>query len=139
MSAGDRVEIAMLIARIAQLADDGEVDAYLDCFTTNAVWELADASGIGLEVQTRRGRADLEAGVRERRREGMQGPGSRTRHDVSTIWVTVDGDRAASRAYYRYYLDTNATPRLTTMGVYDDEFTRDADGWRLAHRSITRS
>lgn len=139
MSASDRIEIAMLIARIAQLADDGTVDDYLDRFTADAVWELTVASGIGLEVQTRRGRADLEAGVRERRREGMQGPGSRTRHDVSTIWVTVDGDRAASRAYYRYYLDTDATPRLATMGVYDDAFIRGADGWLLAHRTITRS
>ncbi|MDQ4213677.1 nuclear transport factor 2 family protein [Microbacterium capsulatum] len=139
MSVDDRVEIAMLIARIAQLADDGSVGAYLDCFTTDAEWELADASGIGLEVQTRRGRADLEAGVRERRRQGMQGPGSRTRHDVSTIAIAVDGDRASSRAYYRYYLDTHATPRLATMGVYDDAFTRGPDGWRLARRTITRS
>lgn len=139
MSAADHVEIANLIARIAHLADDGEVGAYLDCFTADAVWELAVASGIGLDVQTRRGRAELEAGVRERRRQGMQGPGSHTRHDVSTVAVTIDRHRASSRAYYRYYLDTHATPRLATMGVYDDEFIRGADGWLLARRTITRN
>lgn len=139
MDAGDRVDIAMLIARIAQLADSGTVDDYLDCFTADAGWELTDASGIGLEVQTRRGRAELEAGVRERRAQGMQGPGTHTKHDVSTITVTIDGDRARASAYYRYYLDTHATPRLATMGRYDDEFVRAPGGWRLARRVISRS
>ena len=134
----DRLDIRDLIARIAHLADSGEVAEYLDCLTPDAAWELTSATGLALTEQVRRGRADLEAGVVERRASGMQGPGSRTRHDVSSIAVTVTGDRAHARSYFRYYVDADVTPVLSAMGRYDDEFVRTSDGWRLARRIISR-
>ncbi len=134
----DRLDIARLIARIAHLADTGEVTAYLDCFTADAAWELTSATGLALTEQVRRGRADLEAGVHERRASGMQGPGSRTKHDVSSIAVAVDGDRASATSYFRYYADADRTPTLSAMGRYDDEFVRTPGGWRLARRVIAR-
>lgn len=134
----DRLDVARLIARIAHLADDGEVAAYLDCFTADAAWELTSATGLALTEQVRRGRADLEAGVHERRASGMQGPGSRTKHDVSSIAVAVDGDRASATSYFRYYVDADRTPTLSAMGRYDDEFVRTPGGWRLARRVIAR-
>lgn len=134
----DRLDIARLIARIAHLADGGEVAEYLDCFTADASWELTSATGLALTEQVRRGRADLEAGVHERRASGMQGPGSRTKHDVSSLAVTVEGDRARATSYFRYYVDADRTPTLSAMGRYDDEFVRTPDGWRLARRVIAR-
>jgi 3-phenylpropionate/cinnamic acid dioxygenase small subunit len=134
----DRIDLANLVARIAHLADSGEVGDYLDCFTADASWELTSATGLALDEQVRRGRADLEAGVVERRAMGMQGPGSRTRHDVSSIAITVDGDRAHGTAYFRYYVDSDVTPTLAAMGRYDDEFVRTPEGWRLQRRVIGR-
>jgi 3-phenylpropionate/cinnamic acid dioxygenase small subunit len=127
-----------LIARIAHLADTGDLSDYAECFTDDATWNLPADSGVGLPAQTRRGLSDIVEGAQERRNMGMQGPGSRTRHVVSTIDVEVDGDTARSRAYWRYYGQTNATPQLLTMGQYDDRFRRTSTGWHLQERTITR-
>jgi 3-phenylpropionate/cinnamic acid dioxygenase small subunit len=68
----------------------------------------------------------------------VQGPGSHTLHDVSSVRVEVDGDRATARSYFRYYRDADRTPTLAAMGVYDDAFVRSADGWLLQRRVISR-
>ncbi|MEW2459313.1 MULTISPECIES: nuclear transport factor 2 family protein [Microbacterium] len=135
---GDRQEIAMLLARIAHLADAGDPAEYVRCFTPDAVWDLTDATDLPMDVQTISGRAALLAGVHERRAAGIQGPGTHTRHDVSSIAVEVDGDRARSRAYFRYYRGTDGAPVLAAMGVYADEFVRDGDRWLLRRRVISR-
>lgn len=135
---GDRLAIMDLIAQIAQFADSGTVGEYIGCFTSDASWELIDATGLPLTPQQRRGHDELRAGVEERRRAGIQGPGTHTRHDVSTIVVTPNGDHATARSYFRYYIATDRTPKLERMGSYDDEFVRTTDGWRLSRRVIGR-
>lgn len=134
----DHQQITTLLARIAQLADDGTPDEYIACFTGDAVWDLTDATDLPMDVQRIQGHAALLAGVRERRAAGIQGPDSHTRHDVSSIAVDVSGDQATSRCYFRYYRDTDGAPTLAAMGAYDDTFTRTSDGWRLQHRIISR-
>lgn len=136
--ADDRVSVAMLIARIAHLADSGTPEEYIACFTPDATWDLTDSSGLPMDVQTIRGRENLLAGVASRRAAGIQGPGTHTRHDVSSIAVTVDGDHARARSYFRYYRNTHEVPELVAMGGYDDQFTRTPDGWRLHRRVISR-
>ena len=135
---GDRQEIAMLLARIAHLADAGDPEAYVRCFTPDAVWDLTDATDLPMDVQTIAGREALLAGVHERRAAGIQGPGTHTRHDVSSIAVEVEGDTATSRSYFRYYRGTDGVPTLAAMGVYSDTFVRGAEGWRLRRRVISR-
>lgn len=135
---GDDLAVMKLIARIAHLADTGELTDYAECFTEDAIWELPVDSGVGVAPQTRSGVADIVQGARERRDLGIQGPGSNTRHVVSTIDVEVRGDAATSRAYWRYYGHTDAAPELLTMGQYDDTFRRSGSGWRLQQRRITR-
>lgn len=129
----------MLIARIAQLADSGTPDEYIACFTDDAVWELADPGDLPMDSQRVVGHAEILAGVHQRRADGIQGPGSHTRHDVSSIVVDVDGDRAEGRSYFRYYTDTLGAPVLVGMGTYSDTFLRGEHGWRLHQRVITRS
>lgn len=139
MSAADRVDIAMLIARIAQLADSGTPEEYIACFTSDAVWELADAGDLPMASQRVVGHEAIIAGVHERRASDIQGPGSHTRHDVSSVVIDVDGDSAAGRSYFRYYTDTLDAPVLAGMGTYNDVFLREDDGWKLRQRVITRS
>ncbi len=134
-----QLEIMSLIARIAHLADDGEIDDYLNCFTPDGAWILNSAQGLDLEPQIRRGRDDLAQGVIERRQANLQGPGTHTKHDVSSLSVTVSGRTATATSYFRYYRDTDAVPELVAMGRYDDEFVRTDEGWRLSVRSITRN
>jgi 3-phenylpropionate/cinnamic acid dioxygenase small subunit len=83
------------------------------------------------------GQAAILAGARERRAAGTQGPGTHTRHVITTIAITVDGDTATGEAYYLFVVDTDKTPRVSGIGYYHDTFRRTATGWKLARRQIT--
>ena len=128
-TARDDAAIRSLIARIAHLADTGDVEDYVNCFTVDARWGMPDGP--------RRGHADIRDGSRQRRAAGETGPGSRTRHAVGTIAVEVDNDRARATSYFQFFGQTDTAPRLLLVGQYDDEFVRTSDGWRLDHRRIT--
>jgi 3-phenylpropionate/cinnamic acid dioxygenase small subunit len=132
-----RQEIQDLLARLAHLADDGTIEDYVELFTSDAVWELLDPSPAGAAADRRVGRSDIAAGVRQRRAAGMQGPGTSTRHLISTVCVQVQSaDEASSIAYWMFFAEAGSTPRMTGLGRYDDVFRRTGAGWRLAHRAI---
>jgi 3-phenylpropionate/cinnamic acid dioxygenase small subunit len=131
------LEIRNLIARVAQLADVGEVADYCALFTKDAVWAMPAAEKLGLPASERVGIDVIEAGVHERRGAGMQGPGTNTKHVVTTIAVDVTGpDDAIGRTYWMFYTDTTTDPVVLNMGRYEDSFRRTDDGWKLARRTI---
>ena len=127
----DELEIRNLVARLAQLADDGDLDDYIQLFTDDAVWDGGAALG------SKKGHAELLAAARERRASGVSGPGTNSRHVITTSVVEVEGNRATGRAVFHYYVKTDGAPELALMGVYDDEFVRTERGWCLARRTIT--
>jgi 3-phenylpropionate/cinnamic acid dioxygenase small subunit len=131
--------ISDLIARLAHLADYGDLPDYLDCFTEDAVWELSSATLAGAEPDRRVGRADIAEGVHQRRAAGLQGPGSHTRHVITTLEiVTSDESNAEVVSYWHFYVNTVEAPTLAAMGQYNDVLRRCDDGkWRLAQRVIT--
>lgn len=125
------LEIRNILARLAHLADDGDLEEYLGYFTDDATWGNLGSDDV------RSGRADLLAGAVERRESGIQGPGSGTRHVLTTTSVEIDDDAARARSYF-LYLDTKEADgvavRLT--GRYLDDFTRTPEGWRMSRRRI---
>ena len=124
------LEIRNTISRIAILADQGDLDEYVDQFTEGAVWDLPGDS--------RHGRADIRAGAEQRRAEGVTGPGTATRHVITTVSVAVDGpDAALANAYFTFFQNTAEAPSVLNMGVYHDRFERVGARWRLAYRQIT--
>lgn len=118
------------IARIAHLADHGaDLEEYIACFTSDARWNMP--------IGARSGHADILAGAQERRATGTVGPGSNSRHLITTIEVSVDdSDGATSDAYFVFLVDTNETPRIFNCGHYHDTWRRTPDGWKLAVRDI---
>jgi 3-phenylpropionate/cinnamic acid dioxygenase small subunit len=119
-----------LIARAALVCDMGTLDEYNGLYTEDASWEFPPAP--------RQGRPDIIAGARERRAAGETGPGSATRHSITTLAVTVVGaDTAEADSYWLVYCDTTTTPTLRAMGHYHDTLRRQDDGWRIARRQIT--
>jgi uncharacterized protein (TIGR02246 family) len=128
-ASADELAVRNVVARVALYADGPDVDAYVDLFTPDAVWEMPGAP--------RRGHAEIRAGSEERRAAGQIGPGSNTRHVISTVAVTVDGDQAVADSYWQFYVDTATAPRLQLMGTYHDELVRVAAEWKLANRQIT--
>ncbi|MCH2171440.1 nuclear transport factor 2 family protein [Myxococcota bacterium] len=126
----DELEVRNLLARLAQMADDGELDEYIQLFTEDAIWDG------GANYGSKQGHAEILAGARARREGGTSGPGTHTRHVITTSTVTLSGDRAHARSVFHYYVNTDATPALVTLGIYEDEFARTERGWCMAHRKI---
>jgi 3-phenylpropionate/cinnamic acid dioxygenase small subunit len=130
--------IRSVLARIAQLADGGDLDEYITLFADDAVWAMPENPTMGMPASEKRGRAEIRAGAEERRASGLQGPGTETRHVLTTVAVDIESDdRATARSYFQFYASTASQPVLRNMGQYDDVFVRDAQGWQLQHRTIT--
>jgi uncharacterized protein (TIGR02246 family) len=126
----DELAIRNLVARIAHLADFGDLDEYEQLFTKDASWEMPNGP--------RRGRDDIRAGAEERRRTGVTGPGTATRHSITTIAVELTGDDTAfGDSYFVFYRDTTSSPTVFNMGHYHDDFQFVDGRWRLARRRIT--
>jgi uncharacterized protein (TIGR02246 family) len=126
----DELDIRSIVARLAQLADDGDLDEYVDLFTDDAHWAMPGAP--------RTGKADIRAGAEARRATGEAGPGSNSRHMITTVAVTADGsDTAVADSYWLFYVDTATAPTLKLCGTYRDAFRRTQAGWKLARRDIT--
>jgi len=129
----DELAIRNLIARLAQFADMAPIDGlddYIACFTDDASWEMGDI--------VNQGRERLLEAARERRRAGQQGPGTNSRHVITTMAVSADGsDTATSDCYFLAYGDTTTSPNVKLMGHYHDTFRRTPDGWKLARRQIS--
>ena len=125
----DDAAIRNLVARLAQLADGGELEEYVGLFADDALWEMP-----GSAVQ---GRENLLAGAVERRAAGTVGPGSNTRHVITTQAVAVDGDEAVSDTYWQFWVNTATEPSVALFGTYRDRLVRTDGGWKLAHRTIS--
>jgi uncharacterized protein (TIGR02246 family) len=124
------LEIRNLIARVAHLADQGDLEEYVSLFTEDASWEYPGGP--------RRGRADILAGARERRRQNVTGPGSATRHIITTLAVQVeDAATATADSNWLFWRDTDSAPTLLNMGHYRDLLRREGGTWRIARREIT--
>jgi 3-phenylpropionate/cinnamic acid dioxygenase small subunit len=135
---GADAEIRTVLARIAQLADTGDLAEYLTLFTDDAVWAMPDNPAVGMKANAKHGHAEILAGAQERRASGLQGPGTHSRHVLTTIAIDVEGeDRATARSYFMFFGSTSTTPTLRTMGQYDDVLIKGERGWQLAHRTIT--
>jgi hypothetical protein len=127
----DEAEIRNVIARMAHLADDGDLEKeYLLLFTEDALWERPG--------EKHQGHEDILAGARERRRIGMQGPGTATHHVNTTLWVDLTGpDEAHAESYWFFVRETSSeAPQLASIGRYVDDFRRTAAGWKLSRRQI---
>src|SRR5215831_1437432 len=89
-------EIRTVLARIAQLADSGDLDEYVTLFADDAVWAMPENPSMGMPASEKRGIADIRSGAEERRAGGVQGPGTNTRHVLTTTAIDVESDRRAT-------------------------------------------
>lgn len=136
-SACEECQIRDLLSRVAHLGDGPDAVSYAQLFTDDAVCVSPVNPALAKPADTRRGRGDIEAGARERRERGMQGPGSDTRHVVTTVSVEVAGTVARAVSYWLFYVNTAARPTLSSMGTYQDDLRVSEGRWRIAHRIAT--
>lgn len=138
MTAAAELEIRNVLARLAHLADRGDVDGYVALMTDDVVWDMPANPAIGLAGSRGQGHAEIAAGVHERLAAGVQGPGSNTMHIVTTTAVEIgdDGDTATALSHFVYLGQTAAAPTIISAGRYQDVFRQTEGGWKLAYRSI---
>lgn len=130
-AAPDDVLIRSLIGRAAHLGDEGAPDDYRTLYTDDATWTFGDATQSGVDA--------IVEGTRQRRAEGVSGPGTNTRHLVVPLHVAVDGDAATAVSYFLFFANTSSVPEVRMFGVYDDELVRTAQGWRIRRRVSRRA
>ncbi len=131
---GDSDELAIrnLIAKIAHLADDGDLDEYMMCFASDAVW-----GGGGQPM--REGSAAILQGAQDRRKKALSGPGTYSRHVIATSWIELDSKAALARSVFHFYIDINTAPKLVALGVYKDTFSKSNGSWLLQRRELEGS
>jgi hypothetical protein len=80
----DELEIRNLLARLAQTADEADLDDYSLLYTEDAIWDGGATFGV------LRGLEEIRSAAGERRASGTTGPGSHTRHIVTTTSVRIE-------------------------------------------------
>lgn len=122
----DDLAIRNLIARMAHVVDRGAVEDYAPMLAPDARWIMPTGDpAVGPDA--------IMQGVRARRTAGSAGPGSGTRHVITTTMVEVDGDSARAWSYW-LYLTIGSDPKILMNGLYTDTFRRTANGWLFAER-----
>lgn len=121
------LELRLLAERYAIAVDTGDSAMFAGLFTPDGVLEAPRG--------TYSGREEL-AGVPSM----MQGLYARTHHGVVAMAPAIEGDKASARthAYARHYYrapDRREYCYEMTI-VYEDEFRRTGEGWRLARRKL---
>lgn len=135
----DELEIRNLVARLAHMADSGDLDVdYLPLFTEDATWEFPGGPDQAAEPAKVSGSLEILADRIKRRQSGFQGPGTHTRHVNTTLVVRVDGSDTAEAESYWLFVTATATPepKVSGIGRYHDTFRRTDVGWKLSHRRI---
>ncbi|NKS76938.1 nuclear transport factor 2 family protein [Rhodococcus hoagii] len=95
-STDPRGEVQDLLARIAQLADDGTVEEYLEHFTADAIWESQANPGDGMAAQMRKGVEATRKGCGSAARAECRGPARRARHVITPSRCRSNSDVEAS-------------------------------------------
>src|SRR5262245_17120095 len=135
MSIADEIEIRNLVSRLAVYADGNDVDGYLTLLTEDAEWHTRMHKGDQPPIK---GHSALKAGALKRRADGVQGAGSQLRHLVTTLAIDVKGDTATGQCYLLTVRKSDQTPVSDALAVYEDEYRKTKDGWKLAKRTISR-
>ena len=120
-----------LLHRYGPGLDYGDDEAWLDCFSADAIWEI---EGAGARRTLRlQGHEELRAWAATHTRA----PEARHKHVIVDPVIEVDGDRATSQAYFLRVDGFAEGPVLQSIGRYVDDLVRGSDGrWRFAHRRV---
>lgn len=126
----DRRAVESLLYEYARRVDAGDFGGVGELFA-DATFRSATADGIIALT----GAEEVAATMRSMVRVGDDGtPG--TKHAVTNVTVTVDGDSAAASSYFTVLQAIEGTIEPVVAGRYEDRFVRGDDGWRFADRLV---
>ncbi len=122
----DRAEILDLYARYAHTIDNARFDEWLDCFTTDGVFESAAFGRHSGREALRKFCATYK--------EAWQG--AQVRHHMSTITFAVEGDSATGGCYLSYYHCKDGKIAASAVGHYTDTLRKEGGGWKFTSRKV---
>ncbi|MGW5383383.1 nuclear transport factor 2 family protein [Nocardia sp. NPDC003963] len=128
-STAAELEVRDLLGRCALCADEGHAEEYRNFYSVDVVWETTGTRQVGID--------EVVAAAVERRRAGVSGPGSHTRHVITTLTVSIDGSTAQALSYVQFYRNTHDAPIPALLVRYSDQLRRGDNGWKITHRRIT--
>lgn len=122
----DAEALRRLTHEYARAVDSGRLDDLVALWTEDAVWDvtafdMAPVQGVDAI------RAFFAALVENT---------THRCHLASNHVIDVDGDRASARVYLHAFVVTADGSRDESLGYYDDEYVRTADGWRFQRRTV---
>lgn len=120
--ADDRAAILELSARYLHASDRGDVDAWLDCFTEDGIFEAAPEPPVTGRSALRDYATCLIADVP-------------VRHAPAALWVQGDGDRASMHSYFTV-MRLSDPPVAIQVGRYEDRLAKVAGEWKIAQRRV---
>lgn len=121
----DRTEIRELTARYGRYFDDGDAEAFADCFTEDGSMEVVGGP-------SSRGRLELIS--------MCQNVPWGTLHVTVDPTIEVDGDTAiqvVTILSMARAADRSEKPRVRATGRYVDDLVRTPKGWRFSRRRVT--
>jgi len=125
----DQLAIRNLLARMVHLADSGSLEDYKELYAADAVWEVKNGQKLV-------GHAAIVEGARQRWDKKFTGPGSNTRHVLSSVDVSVEGERAMAKSVLQFYTNIHQKPELSAIAVYEDTFQKIDGRWWVKTRLI---
>lgn len=114
----------------AQAMDYGDEEAWVDCFTADAVFDVVEVVG-GRRIHREVGRDDLARYI-----AAYPKPPSFRKHVIVDPLVTVEGTRASVTAYWLLLQrdEAEGTPVVAAFGRYEDRLVKTDGRWRIADR-----
>jgi uncharacterized protein (TIGR02246 family) len=120
----DERDILRVLHTYGHALDYGVEDAFVDCWTEDAVLHWPGPAPIG-------GREAIRAAFRAH----THAPEHYHKHIVVDPLVAVDGDRATVHSMFMRLDTIEGKPQIRAFGRYRDTLRREADGkWRLCER-----
>lgn len=131
----DFEEVLGILSASAQTIDDGDVEAWLDCYTDTGTFAYRPAEGApeAFRLEGRDDRRQWFAQHRARLAVGSQV------HVVANPRVMLDGDTAKGESTYFTLLARGDAIVVASSGRWLDRLVRDRDGrWRIEERTAVR-
>jgi 3-phenylpropionate/cinnamic acid dioxygenase small subunit len=124
-----QLEIRNAIGALARITDEGDFADYEALLTADVEFDMMGRPVLGP--------AAVLEGMAQRRAAGSTGPGSNTRHCVTTVEVNLSSDSTAeSHAAWLLVADTLGAKTVAVLGTYSDRWVKTPTGWKLAERVV---
>ena len=135
MNTEDMLAIQQEVARYSYTFDSGDAEGWANVFTEDGLWEYYTA-GATTPATRLAGHAELRDFCAMRRSERREGVTS-YHHQSGVIFDELTADTARVRTMLVLTIQVAGEPaRVFLTGVYEDQWVKTPQGWRIKYRVL---